>query len=40
MESFGWGKVGSCLEVEFGFDHVCLSEPIVKEHVGSLSGPN
>ena len=38
MESFKWGKVGSCLEVGFGFDYMCLSEPIVKKHIGSLSG--
>ena len=39
MESFRWGKVGSCLEIRFGFNYVRLSEPIIKKYVGSLSGP-
>ena len=39
MESSGWGKVGSCLEVRFGFNHVRLSELIIKKHIGFLSGP-
>ena len=30
IKSFKWGKVGSCLEVKFGFDYVYLSKPIVK----------
>ena len=39
IKSFKWGKAGSCLEVGFSFNYIYLSEPIIKKHMGSLSGP-
>jgi hypothetical protein len=38
MESLGGVRQASYLEVKFGFDYVHLSKPIVKKHMGSLSG--
>jgi hypothetical protein len=37
MESLGGVRQASYLKVEFGFNHIHLSKPIIKKHVGSLN---